>query len=65
MNSKKCPTNDALFPEFRENPSGSGLYSQQGFSRLRLIVQNETGIVFDGRATRRTYDRPASIRVCP
>lgn len=55
MISKKCPTNDALFPEFRENPSGSGLYSQQGFSRLRLIVQNETGIVFDGRATRRTY----------
>ena len=55
MISKKCPTNDALFPEFRENKGGSGLYSQQGFSKLRLIVQKETGIVFDGRATRRTY----------
>jgi integrase/recombinase XerD len=55
MISKMCPTNDVLFPELRENSEGSGLYSQQGFSKLRLIVQKETGIVFDGRATRRTY----------
>lgn len=36
-------------------PGRDGLYSQQGFSKLRLIVQKETGIIFDGRATRRTY----------
>jgi integrase/recombinase XerD len=55
MIMKKCPTNEALFPKTDEHPGGNGVYTQQGFSRLRLIVQKETGVIFDGRATRRTY----------
>ena len=55
MISKKCPTNEALFPRANEHSGADGLYTQQGFSRLRLIVQKETEVIFDGRATRRTY----------
>lgn len=54
MIRKNCPRNEALFPKASKH-SGGDSYTQQGFSRLRLIVQKETGIIFDGRATRRTY----------
>ena len=53
--TKKCPTTEALFPTICKADGDGGMYSQQGFSRLRLIVQHETGVTFDGRAMRRTY----------
>ena len=53
--AKKGSTNDALFPTMCDWRDGDGVYSQQGLSRLREIVSKETGVVFDGRACRRTY----------
>ncbi len=53
-------TNEYLFPAFRdERAGGDGCYSQQGMSRLRKIVKNDTGVEFDNRTCRRTYGQGA------
>jgi len=53
-------TNQFLFPAFRdERAGGDGCFSQQGMSRLRTIVKEDTGLVFDNRTCRRTYGQGA------
>lgn len=56
--AKAAPTCEALFPAIQDmKKGGDGNYSQDNLRKLRARVIAQTGIHFDSRACRRTFDQ--------
>jgi integrase/recombinase XerD len=63
---KQTPTVEALFPALSHvRRDGDGHLSSNGLTMLRKIVTEETGVVFDLRACRRTFGQTAVDKNVP
>ena len=65
MINKYAPMNEALFPAFRDR-AGDGYMSANSLTKMKTLVERQTGTTFELRACRRTFgqnliDQGASV----